>query len=40
MPHSVLCSCLGLASLPSRPMGELTRRRWDSVEAKVSRFNT
>jgi hypothetical protein len=33
MPHSVLCSCRGLASLPSRPMGELMRRRWDSVDA-------
>ena len=40
MPHNVLWSCLGLASLPSRPIGELSRRRWDSVETKVSRFNT
>lgn len=40
IPHSVLCSCRGLASLPSLPMGELTLRRWDSVEAKVRRFNT
>lgn len=40
IPHSVLCSCLGFASFPSLPIGELTRRRWDSVEAKVRRFNT
>lgn len=40
IPHSVLCSCLGFASLPSLPIGELTRRRWDRVEAKVRRFNT
>lgn len=40
IPHSVLCSCLGFASLPSLPIGELTRRRWDSVEANVRRFNT
>lgn len=33
IPQSVLCSCRGLASLPSRPIGELTRRRCDSVEA-------
>ena len=35
-----LCSWRGLASLPSRPMGELMRRRWDSVEAYVSRLST
>lgn len=40
IPHSVLCSCRGFASLPSLPIGELTRRRWDSVEANVRRFNT
>ena len=40
IPHSVLCSWRGLASLPSRPMGELMRRKWESVEAYVSRFNT
>lgn len=28
-----LCSWRGLASLPSLPMGELMRRRCDSVEA-------
>ena len=35
-----LCSWRGLASLPSRPMGELMRRRCDSVDAYVSRFRT
>ena len=35
-----LCSWRGLASLPSRPMGELMRRRCDSVDAYVSRFST
>ena len=35
-----LCSWRGLASLPSRPMGEEMRRRWDSVLAYVSRFST
>ena len=40
MPHCVLCSCLGLASLPSLPIGELRRRKWDSVEANVNLFNT
>ena len=40
MPHSVLCSCRGRASFPSRPTGELRRRRWDNVEANVSLFNT
>ena len=27
MPQSVLCSCRGLANFPSRPIGELRRRR-------------
>ena len=36
----LLCSWRGLASLPSRPMGELMRRKWDSVDAYASRFNT
>lgn len=40
MPHSVLCSWRGFASLPSRPIGELMRRRCDSVEAYVRRFTT
>jgi len=40
MPQCVLCNCLGLASLPSRPIGVLSRLKCDSVEAKVSRFNT
>ena len=40
MPHCVLCSCLGLASLPSLPIGEFRRLRWDKVEANVSLFNT
>lgn len=33
MPHWLLCSWRGLAILPSRPMGELMRRRWLSVDA-------
>lgn len=33
MPHWLLCSWRGLAILPSRPMGELMRRRWLRVEA-------
>ena len=40
MPHWVLWSCRGRASLPSRPTGELRRRRCDRVEANVRRFNT
>lgn len=40
IPHSVLCSCLGFASLPSLPIGEFRRLRWESVDAKVRRFNT
>jgi hypothetical protein len=40
IPQSVLCSCLGFASFPSRPIGEFTRRKCDKVEAYVSRFNT
>ena len=35
-----LCSWRGLASLPSRPMGELMRLRCDSVDAYVSLFST
>ena len=33
MPHCVLCSCRGFASLPSRPTGELMRLKWESVLA-------
>ena len=33
IPHCVLCSWRGFASLPSRPIGELMRRRWLSVDA-------
>lgn len=33
MPHWLLCSWRGLAILPSRPIGELMRRRWLSVDA-------
>ena len=40
MPQCVLCSCRGLASFPSLPMGEFSLRRWDSVEAKVRRLST
>lgn len=40
IPHSVLCSCLGFASFPSLPIGEFRRLRWESVDAKVRRFNT
>mmetsp|Transcript_28574 Transcript_28574/g.54589 ORF Transcript_28574/g.54589 Transcript_28574/m.54589 type:complete len:208 (-) Transcript_28574:1371-1994(-) len=40
MPQWLLCSWRGLASLPSRPMGELRRRRCESVEAKVRRLST
>mmetsp|Transcript_29662 Transcript_29662/g.73495 ORF Transcript_29662/g.73495 Transcript_29662/m.73495 type:complete len:219 (-) Transcript_29662:1369-2025(-) len=40
MPQWELCSCRGLASLPSRPMGELRRRRWDKVDAKERRLST
>lgn len=40
MPHWLLCSWRGLAILPSRPMGELMRRRCDSVDAYVSRLST
>ena len=40
MPHKVLCNCLGLASFPSRPIGELIRLKCDNVEAQVSLFNT
>lgn len=40
IPHKVLCSCLGFASFPSLPIGEFKRRRWESVDAKVRRFNT
>ena len=35
-----LCSWRGLASLPSRPMGELMRLRCESVDAYVSLFST
>mmetsp|Transcript_36741 Transcript_36741/g.103672 ORF Transcript_36741/g.103672 Transcript_36741/m.103672 type:complete len:323 (-) Transcript_36741:1405-2373(-) len=40
IPHWLLCNCLGLASLPSRPMGELMRRRWLRLELYVSRLST
>jgi hypothetical protein len=40
MPHCVLCSCRGLASLPSRPTGELMRRKCDSVLAYASLLST
>lgn len=40
MPHWLLCSWRGLAILPSRPMGELMRRKCDSVDAYVSRLST
>ena len=40
MPHWVLCSWRGLASFPSRPIGELMRRRWLSVDAYASRLST
>jgi hypothetical protein len=40
MPHCVLCSCRGFASLPSRPTGELMRRRCDRVDAYASLFST
>lgn len=40
IPQWVLCSCRGRASLPSRPMGELRRRRWDKVDANVSLLST
>lgn len=40
IPHKVLWSCLGLASLPSRPIGLFNLRKWDRVEANVSRFST
>ena len=40
IPHSVLWSCRGLASLPSRPMGELRRRKCESVDANVSLLST
>ena len=40
MPQCVLCSWRGRASLPSLPMGELRRRRWERVDVKVRRFST
>ena len=40
IPQWVLCSCLGRASLPSRPIGEFSRRKCDNVEANVNLFNT
>mmetsp|Transcript_30596 Transcript_30596/g.90860 ORF Transcript_30596/g.90860 Transcript_30596/m.90860 type:complete len:303 (+) Transcript_30596:1263-2171(+) len=40
MPQCVLCSWRGLASLPSLPIGVLSRRRCERVEAKVSRLRT
>mmetsp|Transcript_28965 Transcript_28965/g.50936 ORF Transcript_28965/g.50936 Transcript_28965/m.50936 type:complete len:218 (+) Transcript_28965:1824-2477(+) len=40
IPQCVLCSCRGAASLPSRPMGELSRLKCDNIEANVSRCST
>ena len=40
MPQCELCSCLGLASLPSRPIGLLSRRRWLSVDENDKRLST
>lgn len=40
IPQWVLCNWRGLASFPSRPMGEFSLRRWESVEAKVRRLST
>lgn len=40
IPQWVLCNCLGRANLPSRPMGEFSLRKCDSVDANVSLFNT
>ena len=40
MPQWLLCSCLGLASLPSRPIGELSLRRWLSVDENDKRLST
>ena len=40
IPQSVLCSCLGLANLPSLPIGEFSLLKCDNVDANVSLFNT
>lgn len=40
IPQWVLWSCRGRASLPSLPIGELRRRKWDNVEANVSLLRT
>jgi hypothetical protein len=40
MPHCVLCSWRGLASLPSRPIGALRRRRCESIDEYVRRLST
>ena len=40
IPQWVLCNCRGRANLPSLPMGEFSRRKWESVDANVNRFNT
>mmetsp|Transcript_7249 Transcript_7249/g.11395 ORF Transcript_7249/g.11395 Transcript_7249/m.11395 type:complete len:242 (+) Transcript_7249:2208-2933(+) len=40
MPQCELWSWRGLASLPSRPIGELRRRRWLRVEEKDRRLST
>ena len=40
IPQWVLCSWRGRASLPSLPMGEFRRRKWDKVEANVSLLRT
>jgi len=40
IPQSELCSWRGLASLPSLPIGELSRLRWDKVDAYVNLFST
>ena len=40
IPQWVLCSWRGRASLPSLPMGEFRRRKWDKVDANVSLLRT
>ena len=40
IPQWVLWSWRGRASLPSLPIGELRRRKWDNVEANVSLLRT
>ena len=40
IPQWVLCNWRGRASLPSLPMGEFRRRKWDKVDANVSLLRT